>query len=143
MPPPDSGPGAPPPSTALAAPAPPQQPPPQPPPAPGRNYGFLFIQAEGGLSYLDLTALQSMGQVLPAITQLHATGWGGGATIGFRSKYLALGANGYISRFDSSNAISGMSGFDIGQAMLESAAALAHRFRRSLRARWVWLRVAR
>jgi hypothetical protein len=97
----------------------------------GRDVDYLFIQAEGGLSYADLTALSSSGRLLPSLTGFSGTGWGGGADVGFRSGFFALAAHGYIARFDGQAPNTMGVGpatvttfsrqqFDLGQVMLEA-----------------------
>lgn len=90
----------------------------------GRTIDFIFIQAEGGLSVVDLTGLSSNGRVVPTLMNLRQTGYGGGATIGFRSWIFAIAAHAYISRFVSGTTSSVMGAmnnqdFDLGQVMLE------------------------
>lgn len=93
----------------------------------GRSIDFVFIQPEGGLSYIDLTAIASNGRdILPQLNEFRGTGYGGGLTIGFRSGIIALAAHGYIARFSGQGTDTGVMGttmreqaFDIGQLMAE------------------------
>jgi hypothetical protein len=97
----------------------------------GRSIDFIFVQGEGGLSYIDLTALGMSGRLLPTLTQFRGTGYGGGLTVGFRSSVIAVAAHGYLSRFDgqgenrailsdpTSPTTTTQAGFDIGQLMAE------------------------
>lgn len=90
----------------------------------GRSIDFIFIQAEGGASVVDLTGLSSSGRVLPTLVETRQSGYGGGATIGFRSWIFAIAAHGYISRFVSGQpstlmGASNNQSFDLGQVMLE------------------------
>jgi hypothetical protein len=82
----------------------------------GRSIDFLFIQAEGGYSTVDLTGLSSNGRLLPTLMETRQSGYGGGATVGFRSWIFAVAAHGDISRFPGSGTDPG---FDLGQVMLE------------------------
>ncbi len=85
----------------------------------GRSVDFLFIQAEGGYSVVDLTGLSSSGRILPTLVEVRQRGYGGGATIGFRSWIFAVAAHGYISRFVSGSTSTSNQSFDLGQVMLE------------------------
>ena len=93
----------------------------------GRSVDFLFIQAEGGLSVIDLTGLSSSStgaSVAPSLHEMRQSGYGGGLTVGFRSWIFAVAAHGYISRFISGapSTVMGVMNnqdFDFGQVMLE------------------------
>jgi hypothetical protein len=93
----------------------------------GRTIDFVFIQPEGGVSYLDMTAVSTNGRLLlPEVRGFRGTGWGGGLTVGFRWHFLAFAAHGYIGRFNGDATDTGVTGatttpvaFDIGQLMAE------------------------
>jgi hypothetical protein len=95
----------------------------------GRSIDFLFIQAEAGLSVVDLTGLSQNGHLIPTLSETRQSGYGGGATVGFRSWIFAVAAHGYISRFVSGApatfmGVSNSQSFDLGELMLEGQVRL-------------------
>jgi hypothetical protein len=79
----------------------------------GRAADFLWLEVEGGYSYVDLIAIQSRNFTIGSTTVtapdfLELRGWGPmvGAAGGFRLSFFALGVRGTFAAYDA--------GFDIG-----------------------------
>ena len=81
----------------------------------GDPYDFLWIELMGGVSYVDLRAIDQ-NNYYPTFVKLSGIGPMGGLALGFRIEFLSFGVRGALAHYDD--------GFDVGTAVAEVTLAL-------------------
>lgn len=81
----------------------------------GDPYDFLWIELMGGVSYVDLRAIDQ-NNYYPTFVKLSGVGPMGGLALGFRIEFLSFGIRGALAHYDD--------GFDVGTAVAEVTLAL-------------------
>lgn len=79
------------------------------------HYDFLIIELFGGVSYVDMRAVQ-VTNYYPEIVTLTGTGPAGGAALGFRIEFFTVGVRGAIAHYADE--------FDVGTAVAEVGLSL-------------------
>ena len=87
----------------------------EPPAGGGDPYDFLWIEAFGGLSFVDLRAL-SQNNFYPDIVRLQGEGPAGGAAVGFRIEFVSIGVRAAVAHYGDE--------FDVGTAVGEIALSI-------------------
>jgi hypothetical protein len=78
-------------------------------------YDILWIELFGGLSYVDMRAIDTE-NYYPEFVELSGTGPAGGLAVGFRVEFLSVGLRGALAHYGD--------GFEVGTAVAEVALAL-------------------
>jgi hypothetical protein len=89
----------------------------------GDPYDFLWIEVQGGVSYVDLRAINA-DNYYPEFVRL--TGWGpaGVLGLGFRIEFLSVGLRVSLARYEVGDAATPDAAFDVGTATAEVTLAI-------------------
>ena len=90
---------------------------------PGDPYDILWIELFGGVSYVDLRAVDTT-NFYPEFVRLAGWGGAGGAALGFRIEFVSVGVRGAFAHYDVSDAASPDAIFDVGTLAAEVKLAI-------------------
>ncbi len=86
-------------------------------------YDIVYIELFGGLTYVDLRAIQ-VNNYYPEFVKLSGVGGGGGVAAGFRIEFFSVGVRGSLSHYDVVSDMGTPSSFDVGTAAAEVTLSL-------------------
>ncbi len=95
----------------------------EPAPDPGDPYDILWIDLFGGVSYVDLRAIDAT-NYYPEFVRLSGIGPVFGLGLGFRIEFVSVGVRAALARYDASDAAAPDALFDLGTLAAEVSLAL-------------------